>query len=156
MNEAARTVGGSVALAFQSAVNSVLGLVFFIFLARLISQAEMGIYASLLLAMALFQTVGQLGLPVAAARFIPKSIGEGRNDHVSIYVTSIIVVSFVSAIALSVALCFLATSLSLFLTKCAEYGDVFALASVAVFFTSGREPRRGDARLSGFPKTSCG
>ena len=115
-NEAARTVGGSVALAFQSAVNSVLGLVFFIFLARLISQAEMGIYASLLLAMALFQTVGPLGLPVAAARFIPKSMGEGRNDQVSIYVTSIVVVSFVSGIALSVALSFLSTSLSLFLT----------------------------------------
>jgi len=132
--EAARTVGGSVALAFQSAVNSVLGLVFFIFLARLISQAEMGIYASLLLAMALFQTLGPLGLPVAAARFIPKSMGEGRNDQVSIYVTNIIVVSFVSAIAFSVALCFLSTSLSLFLTKSVEYGNVFALASVAVFF----------------------
>jgi O-antigen/teichoic acid export membrane protein len=133
-NEVARTAGGSVALAFQSAVNCVLGLVFFIFLARLISQAEMGIYASLLLAMALFQTLGPLGLPVAAARFIPKSIGEGKNDQTSIYITNIIVVSFVSAIAFSVALCFLAYPLSLFLTKSVEYGNVFALASVAVLF----------------------
>jgi O-antigen/teichoic acid export membrane protein len=133
-NEAARTAGGSVALALQSAVNSVLGLVFFIFLARLISQVEMGVYASLLLAMALFQTAGPLGLPVAAARFIPKSIGEGRNDQVSIYVTSIIVVSFVSGTALSALLCLLATPLSLFLAKSAEYGGVFTLASVAVFF----------------------
>jgi O-antigen/teichoic acid export membrane protein len=135
MSDAVRTAGGSVALAFQSAVNSVLGLVLFIFLARLISQVEMGIYASLLLAMALFQTVGPLGLQVAAARFIPKSIGEGRNDQVSTYVTSIVVVSFVSAIALSVSFSFLSTSLSLFLTKSAEYGNVFALASVAVSFS---------------------
>ena len=133
-NEAVRTAVGSAGLVVQGAVNSVLGLVFFIFLARFVSPVEMGVYASLLLATALFQTVGPLGLPVAAARFIPKSIGERRNDQVSIFATNIVIVSFVSATAFAVALCYLATPLSLFLTKSARYDNVFELASVAVFF----------------------
>jgi O-antigen/teichoic acid export membrane protein len=133
-SEAVRTVVGSVALGAQSIINTFLGFVFFIFLARMISQAEMGVYASFLLVMFLFETIGPLGLSTAAVRFVPRSLGEGRNDQVSRYVTSILVVSFLSAIAFSSGLYFLASPFSLLLTKSASSSGVFGLASVAVFF----------------------
>jgi O-antigen/teichoic acid export membrane protein len=110
-------------------------LVFFIFLARFISQAQMGVYAALLLAMSLFQIVGLLGLQVAAARFIPKSVGEKRSDQVSMYVGSILIVSFVSAIGISVAFYFLAGPLSFLLTKSGQNSSVFRLASLAVLLS---------------------
>jgi len=134
--EAGRTLFGSLALALGSTANTILGLVLFIFLARLISQVEMGVYASLLLVMSLFQAIGPLGLQIAAARFIPKALGERRRDHVSKYVTSILVVSSISALVSSAGLFFLAAPFSLFLTKSADNSSLFALASLAVFLNT--------------------
>ena len=134
-SEAVRTVVGSTVLGSQSIANSILGLVFFIFLARFISQPQMGVYVAVLLAMSLFQIVGLLGLQVAAARFIPKSVGEKRSDQVSRYVSSILIISSVSAIGISVALYFLAGPLSFLLTKSAENSSVFRLASLAVLLS---------------------
>jgi len=132
-SEGARTVVGATALGAQTIVNALLGLVFFIFLARFISQAEMGVYASLLFAMGLFQNIGPLGLPVAAARFIPKSIGEGKIDEVSTYVTSIVSISMISALALALTFCLLSGPFSEILTKSNANIALFALASLAVF-----------------------
>jgi O-antigen/teichoic acid export membrane protein len=134
-NETTRTAIGSITLATQSIINTLLGLVFFIFLARLISQAEMGVYASLLTIIFLFQAAGCLGLPVAASRFIPKSRSEGKLEEVSKYVMSILAISTVSAITSSALLYLLAGSVASFLTKSTQYSGIFALASLVVFAT---------------------
>jgi O-antigen/teichoic acid export membrane protein len=58
--------------AVQSGLNTALALVLFMTLARVIPRPEMGIYAGLTITYGLFQTVGAMGLNVAAAHFIPR------------------------------------------------------------------------------------
>jgi O-antigen/teichoic acid export membrane protein len=132
-NESARTLIGSVALITQSILNMFLGLVFFMFLARATSQVEIGVYASLLMTVNFFQTIGTLGISVAAARFIPKAIGEGRDDHVFTYVFTVLILSLISSTICSLALYMLSTHVSLLLTKSSRYSGLFALASLSVF-----------------------
>ncbi len=127
---------GSIQLAGQYIINTVMALVFFIFLARLVSKAEMGVYAALIFSYMLFQTVGTLGLNVAAAHFVPKFFAEDKHKIASGAAKSIIFFSFSSSLLLGLAYFFLSPFLSFTLTKTYEYANLFRLTSLVVFFVS--------------------
>ena len=130
--DAVKAVSGSAQLAGQCLVSAILALIFFIFLARLITKAEMGIYAALMLSYGFFYMVGTLGLNVAAAHFVPKFLAQGRQESASGTAKTIIFVGLLSSIILCLAYFLLAPFLSFALTKTNAYTDLFRTGSMAV------------------------
>ena len=129
---AVKTARGSVELIAQGMANIFLGLLFFIFLVRMISKPEMGVYAALTMSYSLFQIIGSLGLNVAAARFVPKFLAEGNRRDASAVAGSLIEISIASGIALTFVFYVSAPHLSFFLTKSLEHLQVFQVCSLVV------------------------
>jgi len=130
---AVKTARGSVELIVQGIANIFLGLLFFIVLARMISKAEMGVYAALTMSYSLFQIIGSLGLNVAAARFVPKFLAEGNRRDASAVARRLIEISVASGIALTFVFYVSAPYLTLGLTKSLEHLKVFQVCSFVVF-----------------------
>jgi len=131
--EAVKAARGSIDLMAQSSVNAALGLVFFMILARLISKEEMGVYAALIASIGLFQTFGVFGLNFAAARFVPKLVGENKTPEVGAAALRIVELTAFFSLAASLVYYFLSPHLSLFLTKSSIHSGMFQLASFVVF-----------------------
>jgi len=129
---AVKTARGSVELIGQGMANMFLGLLFFIVLARMISKAEMGVYAALNMSYSLFQIIGSLGLNFAAARFVPKFLAEGNRGDASAVARRLIEISVASGIALTFIFYLSAPYLSLGLTKSLDYLEVFQVCSLVV------------------------
>jgi len=129
---AVKTARGSVELVAQGIANIFLGLIFFIFLARMISKDEMGVYAALTMSYSLFQIIGSLGLNVAAARFVPKFLAEGNRRDASAVARSLIEISVASGIALTFIFYISAPLLSFGLTKSLEHLEIFQVCSLVV------------------------
>ncbi len=127
-----KTTRGSVSLMAQSALNSALGLVFFILLARLITKPEMGIYTALISTYGVLSVVGVFGLSGAAARFIPELIAEGSSEKASSAAITIIKISVISSIIASAAYFGLAPYFSSIFAKSVIYTDLFRLASIVI------------------------
>ena len=68
--DAAKTARGTLGFVIQNSANSLLGLVLFAVFARFVTKGEMGVYAGFTLTYTLFQTLGVLGLNIAATRFV--------------------------------------------------------------------------------------
>jgi len=129
---AVKTARGSVELVAQGMANIFLGLIFFIFLARMISKDEMGVYAALTMCYSLFQIIGSLGLNVAAARFVPKFLAEGNRHDASAVARSLIEISVASGIVLTFIFYMSAPLLSFGLTKSLEHLEIFRVCSLVV------------------------
>ena len=129
---AVKTARGSVELVAQGIANIFLGLIFFIFLARMISKDEMGVYAALTMSYSLFQIIGSLGLNVAAARFVPKFLAEGNRHDASAVARSLIEISVASGIVLTFIFYMSAPLLSFGLTKSLEHLEIFRVCSLVV------------------------
>jgi len=129
---AVKTARGSVELIVQGMANIFLGLLFFIVLARMISKAEMGVYAALTMSYSLFQIIGSLGLNVAAARFVPKFLAEGNRRDASAVARRLIEISVASGIALTFIFYVSAPHLSFGLTRSLEHLEVFQVCSFVV------------------------
>ena len=131
--EAVKAAWGSADLMAQSSVNAALGLVFFMPLARLISKDQMGVYAALVSSVGLFQTVGVFGLNFAAARFVPKLLGEDKGREGGAAALRIVQLTALFSFAAFLAYYAFADSLSLFLVKSAMWGRIFRLGAWVVF-----------------------
>jgi len=129
---AVKTARGSVELIGQGMANIFLRLFFFIVLARMISKAEMGVYAALNMSYSLFQIIGSLGLNFAAARFVPKFLAEGNGRDASAVARRLIEISVASGIALTFIFYVSAPYLSFGLTKSLDYLEVFQVCSFVV------------------------
>lgn len=66
MNKAARS---TVVLALQSGVNALLGTLLFMYVARVLTKTEMGVYGTVTLILSVTMIIGRLGLDTAASRF---------------------------------------------------------------------------------------
>jgi len=117
----------------QGFINSTLGLLFFIILARSITKAEMGVYAALISTHGVLFLAGTFGLSIAAARFISKLIAEGEHEKTSSASITIIKISIISSLFASAIYFVLAPYISLIFTKSVIYTDLFKLASIFVF-----------------------
>jgi succinoglycan exporter len=125
-----RAVRGSLSFSVQNGVNSLLGTAFFMLLARMITKTDMGVLATLGFTYTLFQTLGFLGLNVAAARYIPKLQAEGKNGASA--AKSIIQLAVASAASMTLIYAILAPQFSLLLAGMGDYKLAFGIASFVV------------------------
>ena len=72
-------VRGTLVFSLQSVASQLIGLLFYMFLARLLPLTEIGVLSLMIFMLTLF-SIPQLALPIAATRFIASSIGRGDYD----------------------------------------------------------------------------
>jgi len=104
-------------------------------LARHTTKIEMGVYAGFSFTYSLFQTVGALGLNVAAVRFVAKLWAEKHVEEASAAAKTVIENVVMSAIALSVVYYLCAPYFSLISGGTFDYFHLFRAASLAVLVT---------------------
>lgn len=123
---------GASILFTQNLAVLVIGLVYFVFLARLLPPYEMGVLTVLLLILYLIEMVGDLGLSNASSKYIPDLMGKGDIDGASSVYRKILGTNMLFGFSLS-ALCFImAPWLSLALTQTLEYVVLFRVLSLSV------------------------
>ncbi|MEM3061164.1 MAG: oligosaccharide flippase family protein, partial [Candidatus Bathyarchaeia archaeon] len=131
-----KTAKGSLGFILQNSINSLLGLGFFMILARVISRDEMGVYAGLMMTYALFQTSGLTGLSVTAARFVSKHLAEGDSSNASASAKRILQLGAIFSIMACIVYFMISPYLSLIVAKSFDYTNLFRITSVSVLACS--------------------
>jgi stage V sporulation protein B len=131
-----RTAKGSLSFILQNSINSLLGLGFFIILARMISKDEMGVYAGLMVTYALFQVSGLTGLSTTAARFVSKHLAEGDLTNASAFAKRILQLGAIFSILACITYYAISPYLSLIIAKSFHYTNLFRITSIMVLIGS--------------------
>jgi len=126
--DSARLVRGSVYLATQSIVTTLIGAVGLAFIARILTQVEMGVTVVLTLTLGLAQVLADLGFSGGLTKFVAEYRGKGV-DYTFVSFGAVLTKALLALSA--AALCVLAAPwLSGFLLKSGEYVFLFQLLSV--------------------------
>jgi len=126
--DSTRLVRGSVYLATQSIVTTLIGAVALAFIARILTQVEMGVTVVLTLTLGLAQVLSDLGFSGGLTKFVAEYRGKGV-DYTFVSFGAVLTKVFMAGSA--AALCFLmAPWLSGFLLKSGEYVFLFQLLGV--------------------------
>jgi len=130
--DAAKTARGTLGFVIQNSANSLLGLVLFAVFARFVTKGEMGVYAGFTLTYTLFQTLGVLGLNIAATRFVAKSLAEGYGAAASAVARKIILISLGAGVIAVMIHYTLAPQFSFLISQSYDYARFFSYASIIV------------------------
>jgi O-antigen/teichoic acid export membrane protein len=79
----ANAAKGAGALAIQGALNAILGATLFMYMARVLTAKELGIYAAINILIAVASWAALIAMDMAMARFIPKLLGERKFSTAS-------------------------------------------------------------------------
>jgi O-antigen/teichoic acid export membrane protein len=93
-----RVARGATYMFIQGFASAAIGLIYFVILARILTQEEMGVYALLLFILSLPQLFGLFSLPSAATKYIPQYLAEGNYDKAKSVVTRILQISLLVSI----------------------------------------------------------
>ena len=76
--ETSRVAKGTTYIAIQNVIQYFVAFMFYVVIARLLSQAEVGEMSLLFFCMGVFGTLTQLAMPVAAQKFVSENVGKGQ------------------------------------------------------------------------------
>jgi len=124
---------GATYLFIQGLVCTVIGVVYFVVLVRLLTPEEMGVYAVLTFLLTLVQVFGTLALPSAAVKYIAQYMAQGRLKEARSVVARVLQISVLSSALLSAFLFASASPLSILLSGTSVW--VFQALAFASFFT---------------------
>jgi O-antigen/teichoic acid export membrane protein len=116
----------------QNIGSTVIQITAFAIIARLISQADMGILATLSLTVGLSSTATSLGLAHAATKFIAEHIGIGDRKGATSIFYQILKVRLVLSVAAAFFCFFFSEQISLFLLKTANYAGLFRVLALDI------------------------
>jgi stage V sporulation protein B len=83
----------------QGFLSAALGVVYIVFLTRLLSQEEIGTFGVLTFALGLVQTIGLLSLSSASVKYIAQFIAEGNREKAKAVVTRVLQISVIISFA---------------------------------------------------------
>ena len=123
----------------QGLLSAALGVVYIVFLTRLLSQEEIGTFGVLTFALGLVQTLGMLALNSASVKYIAQFIAEGNREKAKAVVTRILQLSIFISIAAFAIIFSLSGWISTALSSSslivqASVVQVLAVASLFVLF----------------------
>ena len=95
-----RTARGAGIISAQSFITALIGTILFIFIARSITQVEMGIYGVLYLILGIAGRIGVLGLDYGATRYIPYLRAKGKRAKSVQTAKRVITISILSAVVI--------------------------------------------------------
>lgn len=134
--DSARLVRGSAYLVTQSVITTIIGVVALAFVARILTQAEMGVTVALTFTQVMAQVLSDLGFSTGLTKYVAEYRGK-EADYTFISFGAVLIKALTAGSA--VALCFLtAPWLSGFLLKSGEYAFLFQLLSVNILAFSFR------------------
>ena len=93
-----RVARGATYMFIQGFANAAIGLIYFVVLARILSQEEMGVFALLFFILSLPQVFGLFSLPSAAIKYIPQYLTEGNYDKAKSVVIRVLQISLLASI----------------------------------------------------------
>ena len=125
---AARIARGSIYLTFQNVVSTLIGVVGFAFMARIITEEEMGVIAGVALLTSLVQLASDFGLNSSIAKHVSEM--EGRGQDLSRTVISAVAFRIPVCILLSSLMFFFSSDISLILFKTNVYALAISLLSL--------------------------
>jgi O-antigen/teichoic acid export membrane protein len=130
-----RAARGTGILMFESTITTLIGGFFFVFMARVITHEEMGIYGAVMLVSSIVGIVGRLGLETAASRFIPYFYG--NRDYSNVFQTfkHILMISLILALGLGLFFFFISDILSNILFGTPQYFYILQIASVTILLS---------------------
>lgn len=129
-----RAAKGTGVLVTQSGVNALLGTFLFMYVARVLTKTEMGVYGAITLISTAAAIIGRLGLNTAATRFIPHFYGNKNPEEARLVARQILCLSVISASIVSGIFFAFSPILSEYLLEGYQYTHLFQVASVALFF----------------------
>jgi stage V sporulation protein B len=118
----------------QGFLCAALGVVYIVFLTRLLSQEEIGTFSVLTFALGLVQTIGVLSLPSASVKYIAQFIAEGNREKAKAVVTRVLQVSVIISVAAFAIIFALSSWISDALIVQVSVIQVLAVASLFVLF----------------------
>jgi O-antigen/teichoic acid export membrane protein len=137
MGERASAVGvarGASYLWMQTLVTTLIGVVAFAFIARLISTSQMGLLAILSLVLSFAQLVAPLALPSAIVRFVAEELAQGRRQNAAAILYQSTKTSIALSLILAAACLLFASNLS---TALSGEPIVFQLLAIDVILSAG-------------------
>ena len=128
--DSARLVRGSAYLVTQSVVTTLIGAIALAFIARILTQAEMGVTVALTLTQVMAQVLSDLGFSIGLTKYVAEYRGK-EADYTFVSFGAVLIKVLTAGSA--AALCVLTSPwLSGFLLKSEEYTFLFQLLSISL------------------------
>lgn len=136
MSPTARVARGATYLFIQGLFNSVLGVIYFIFLARAVSDRpeEMGVFAILVFVLSLPPVLGTFALPSAAVKYISQYIAENDAEKARSVVVRTLQIGVLSSSIVFVLLFAPAEWLSSVMFNTSDYAPLLRIVALASVF----------------------
>jgi len=132
MADATRIAKGSTYLVTQSIIDAAVRAVAFAFIARILTQTEMGVRVALSLTVAIAHLLTDIGFGSALSKYIAEY--RGRNGDYSPFLFSGVLVKASTASFATILCAVAATQLSQLMLKSADYTVLFQLLSIYILF----------------------
>jgi O-antigen/teichoic acid export membrane protein len=130
--EASKVAAGSIHLTLQNILSTVIGVLGLAFLARTITQEEMGTLSAIILLSSFIQLASSFGLPQSLAKFVSE-LG-GRGEDISTHFISTLIFEIPVALLLCLVLFLFPREVSLTLFGTASNYELIKLAAVGSLF----------------------
>ena len=126
---------GMLQIAAKEIVSAISGVVFFVFISRLLADInELGILVGLQTMIGMFVLISSLGMPYVATRFISTYIGSNQRSKANKLYPLIFILSVVLSAIFSTALFFFSYQLSEMMFHDENYALLVQLAALDIFF----------------------
>lgn len=132
LSPGANVARGATYIFIQGLLSAALGVVYIVFLTRLLSQEEIGTFGVLTFILGLIQILGLLSLPSASVKYMAQFIAEGKREKAKAVVVRVLQVSIIIAVAAFAVVFVLSSWISNILSSSPLVVQVLALASVFV------------------------
>jgi O-antigen/teichoic acid export membrane protein len=143
-SSAVQVARGASYLLIENLVTTVIQVVAFAFIARLISTSQMGLLAVLSMVLGLAQLIGPLALPSAIGRFLAEEMAQGRRQSAAAVFYQSTRISLILSAVLAAACFLFAPQISgVFSTE----PVIFRLVAVDILLTSGLAANLGMALI---------
>jgi len=126
--DAVGIVLGSVYLTLQNIISTTIGVFGYAFMARMITQEQMGVIAGLTLITSLVQLLSDFGLNASIAKFVSEL--RGREEDSSTYIFSAISFRAILILPLASVLFLFSNEISMFIFKASTFSSAIKLIAV--------------------------
>ena len=122
-------------ISLQSTINALTGTGLFIFMARMITPEEMGLFSALTLTLSIGVMVGVLGLDYAATRYISYLEGKRKQSMIRATGKRILIISLISSGITTSAFFIFAPTISQLLFRTDSYTPLLQITALTIFPT---------------------
>lgn len=125
---------GSIYLTLQNIISTLIGVLGYTFMARMITQEQMGVIAGLTLITSLVQLLSDFGLNASIAKFVSEL--KGRREDSSKYIFSALSFRIILSLPLALMLFLFSNDVSIFLFKSSIFSSTIKLIAIDSIFIS--------------------